>query len=140
MKVEVYHNVATTIDGKHAGMLYGFQPGDPLVLVAEYLLTSTRTEREEAQRDACEHAWREFSPHLTHDHTTGRPSLTAVTYQARGNRPLTVGDVLAIDGHFFWSSGMGWRPMDAPANIINFSATAPLGSTLRGTVNGTWRG
>jgi hypothetical protein len=34
--VTIWHNVATDQDGRHTGMLDGYQPGDPMVRVFTY--------------------------------------------------------------------------------------------------------
>ncbi|MEV4734700.1 hypothetical protein [Saccharopolyspora sp. NPDC049426] len=37
-----------------------------------------------------------------------------VAYREQGNRPLSVGDVVCVDGHFFACEPFGWNEIDPP--------------------------
>ncbi|GAA1308932.1 hypothetical protein [Saccharothrix xinjiangensis] len=47
----------------------------------------------------------------------GRPDPRAVRYRRRGNRSLSIGDVVAIDGRFYACQRIGWRRITEPRQL-----------------------
>lgn len=118
MKITVFHNVSTDNVGRLLGMLDGYQPGHALVPVAEYEDRSSKVEPMEAAHDAANEAYRLFN--VGDDPTFGTPSVLAVDYRKRGNRSLSVGDVIHVlirDHYSVWlaCASVGWDHIEEPA-------------------------
>ncbi|QFZ20557.1 hypothetical protein [Saccharothrix syringae] len=47
----------------------------------------------------------------------GRPDPRAVRYRRRGNRSLSIGDVVAVDGRFYACQRIGWRRITEPRQL-----------------------
>lgn len=117
--LRVYHNVARDEADRPVGMLDGYQPGHAVALVARLTL------RAPTDLDACDIAFRLFN--VGDDPEFGPPDARAVEYRQRGNRSLSTGDVVAVNGRFYACARVGWTPIEPPR--IDHTArygTAPL--------------
>lgn len=90
--------------------LRGYDPGHQLVEVAAYLAKSDGMK-------VLDDAFQIFN--VGDNPSFGTPDPRAVAYRLRGNRSLSVGDVVAVDDRFFTCSHLGWRMLDAPPAIID---------------------
>lgn len=113
-RVTIFHNVATDHQGRHLGMLDGYGAGHPVIMVARY---------ETEASDPCDEAY--FLFNVGHDPEFGKPSLIAQEYRFRGNRSLSVGDVVEYDRRYYACASAGWEPIDRP-HILNLHGTAPM--------------
>lgn len=106
MKVKIYHNLSVDQDGRPLGMLDGHKLWHALGLVAEYESDYANT-GSKAVASALDEAWYLFN--VGHDPDFGPPHKVAVEYRERGNRSLSYGDVVVVDGQAFsverWSFG-----------------------------------
>ncbi len=119
MHVRIYHNVSQDELGRSLSMLDGYTEGDPLVLVAEYDAPTFST------AGAIDAAWRVFN--VGDDPEFGIPDPTAVEYRKRGNRSLSVGDVVEVEGDFYAIDNVGQRLIDEPTHVIrHLHGTNPM--------------
>jgi hypothetical protein len=101
--VTVFHNV-----WRHGNpMLTGYEHGDVLVPVATWTVRPWR-DREKAAEDA-------FAQLNTGDDPAfGLPDPLAVEYRQRGNRSLSVGDVVRVGGRWLAVARFGFTEVDWP--------------------------
>lgn len=66
---------------------------------------------DDTSNDLCvaNHAWMLFN--VGDDPEFGKPDPRAVDYRKRGNRSLSIGDVVAVEGRFYQVTGNGWEPL-----------------------------
>lgn len=121
--VTVFHNVAVDPDGRMINF-FGYQPGHPLVPVARYVTDSSGGDLE-----LCEDAYRLFN--LGDDPTWGQPDARAREYRVRGNRSLSEGDVVVIDGRAYACRAAGFEPIGSDLTIVDRSR--PGTASLKGT-------
>lgn len=121
--VRAYHNIGADIDGRHVAFLDGYQAGDPVVCVFTALAIG---ERYGSDLAACEDMFRLLN--IGHDPDMGTPDLRAVDYRRRGNRSLSVGDVVAVDDRFYACAPVGFVPLaSAPSVCVQTRyGTTPL--------------
>jgi hypothetical protein len=85
--VTIWHNVAVDGQGRHTGMLDGYQPGDPMVRVFTYQADPAGSPEEIAEEA--------FG--ICNDHPRdARGADLARRYYERELRSLSVGDVVAV--------------------------------------------
>lgn len=105
VRVRVFHN--TTTDGR----LFGYKPDHQVVEVYSYDDPDVvATTRDSAVADRAFHLF-----NVGHDPEFGIPDHRACDYRARGNRSLSMGDVVGIDNRFYACASSGWSPIDTPA-------------------------
>lgn len=116
MKITVFHNVSTDEHGRLVGMLDGYQPGHALVPVAEYVRDVPDTTDFHELRKAAEEAYHVFN--VGDDPDFGTPDERALVYRRRGNRSLSVGDVVRVDAGlgdaYLACASVGWVTIPAP--------------------------
>jgi hypothetical protein len=114
IKVLVHHNVATDEQERPLGMLDGYAARHPTMLVATFTADEPADDLA-----ACEQAFRLFN--VGDDPEFGQPDLRAVDYRQRGNRSLSVGDVVEIRddaGHRYYACARtGWQPIAPPIEV-----------------------
>ena len=84
----IWHNVATDAQGRHAGMLDGYQPGNPMVLVFAYQADPAGRSPEAIAEEA-------FAICNGHPRDAGGEDLSRRYYE-RELRSLSVGDIVAV--------------------------------------------
>src|SRR5687768_794247 len=109
MKVRVYHNVAVDDAGRHIGLLDGYMLGHPVTLV----FSTEAPACDDA--DACEQLYRLLNVGDYPDF--GEPDPRAKAYRARGNRSLSMGDLVWLDGRFYACASSGWNRLDHTPSI-----------------------
>lgn len=88
--------------------LRGYQAGNTVTEVFAYDETDL-----DAEIDDLALAERAFELlNIGDDPSFGTPDQRAVDYRGRGNRSLSVGDVIAIDERFWSCDSVGWRELD----------------------------
>jgi hypothetical protein len=88
--------------------LRGYQAGNTVTEVFAYDETNL-----DAETDDLVLAERAFELlNIGDDPSFGAPDQRAVDYRCRGNRSLSVGDVIAIDDRFWSCDSFGWRELD----------------------------
>ncbi|KOV84793.1 hypothetical protein [Nocardia sp. NRRL S-836] len=94
--VRVFHN-----NDASASLLNGYQPGSTVTEVYLYI--------EDALDDhvLLDRAFDLFN--IDPDPELGAPDERAVEYRSRGNRSLSVGDVVAVGDRFYAVDHTGWR-------------------------------
>lgn len=115
-QVAVYHN--TNRDAMAPWR--GYQPGDPLTLVAQYHTIAPNVDA------VLDRAW--FLFNVGEDPDFGPPAPVALAYRQRRNRSLSVGDVLSVtDRSGFAVASSGFRYID-PLTVTNATVhgTTPL--------------
>ncbi|UVS80591.1 hypothetical protein [Actinokineospora sp. UTMC 2448] len=90
----------------------GYRPQHEVVEVAAYLAT-----RHDGVLDDAFHMF-----NVGDDPCFGPPDPRAVTYRLRGNRSLSVGDVIALDDEFHSCEPAGWRALTTPPLITDMHA------------------
>ncbi len=97
MKVTVLHNARRDPEGRTLAMMDGYQPGDPLIPVADVLVPSAGVGD-----------WKEWIYWLLNvGDECDEPQ--ALDYRARRNRSLSVGDVLMVDGAAVAVASLGFE-------------------------------
>lgn len=116
--VRVFHN-----NHARGAFLTGYVPG---LTVTEVFTYTTSPKAGTSDHEVAEEAFELFN--IGDDPEFGTPDRRAVDYRARGNRSLSVGDVLAIDGRFFSCDSNGWHALTVPPPIDQVTApgTTPL--------------
>ena len=111
MLIKVFHNVSVTPEGHPAGMLDGYHQGHDLALVA-----TVRVVREPGVQKADEELAEEMFAlfNVGDDPAYGEPSLIAQEYRFRGNRSLSVGDVVEVDGRPYAVARFGYTRIEPP--------------------------
>lgn len=99
VEVRVFHN-----NNAPHSFSSGFKLNDSITEVYSYTVLVTGEVRDE---DLAEEAFTLFN--VGHDPEFGTPDLRAVEYRAAGNRSLSIGDVVAINGRFHaLTRSRGW--------------------------------
>lgn len=107
MNVNVYHNVTVDPVGRPLGMLDGYREGHRLVLVTQFEMDGGAVDN-----STLEEVFRLLN--VGDDPEFGTPDPRAVAYRAAGNRSLSVGDVVQVDGEWFAVDRFGWTPIKKP--------------------------
>lgn len=120
MNAKVYHNVARDDAGRHLGILDGYQPEHPVTLV----FTTDLPPSDEMA--ACEELYRLLN--VGDDPAFGQPDPRAEAYRRRGNRSLSMGDLVSLDGRFYACAEHGWKPLDTEPTVVQarVPGTTPL--------------
>ena len=115
--VRVFHNNHTP-----ESFLRGFTPGQTVTEVAAFTLAPHR----KSDLVVADKVFWLFN--IGDDPAFGTPDPAAVNYRARGNRSLSVGDVVAVDGRFHSCDPSGWTVLATPPTIDPHAVpgTAPL--------------
>lgn len=103
--VTVYHNIATDDVGRLVAMMDGYQVGHPLVPVAQFKADALEGVLGTAAL-VLEAVYRELN--------IGEQGSVAHAYRARGNRSLSVGDVVRIGENRFACASFGWKQIEEP--------------------------
>lgn len=116
--VRVFHN-----NHAHNALLYGYDDGQTVTEVFSY---TTRPRSGTNDHTLAEEAFELFN--IGDDPTYRAPDPRAVDYRARGNRSLSVGDVIAVDGRFHACDTVGWRELIGapPVQQTATPGTTPL--------------
>lgn len=88
------HNVA-----RHS-LVDGYQPDDLLVPVFAGSVWA------DSERDACDVVYRLLN--IGDDPNFGKPDGRAVAYRRAGNRSLSIGDAVRVNGQWFVCRAIGW--------------------------------
>lgn len=125
--ITVFHNVEQDAAGRHTGMLDGYKPTDRLVPVFQY----------DVRRPLFQHDVRRLAPaallaQAFELFNIGEGVPAADNYRSRGNRSLSVGDVVALADDtlattFHAVDRFGWR--EVPAPLVVDATAAVYGST-----------
>ncbi|MFE9751005.1 hypothetical protein ACFYOT_39385 [Saccharothrix saharensis] len=105
MSIQVFHNL------HDRALLVGYQ-GQPVTEVLTYQEPPTSRSRDV---DLVESAF-----HLCNvgdDPEAGQPDPRAVRYRHRGNRSLSIGDVVTVDGRFYACQRIGWHRIAEPRQL-----------------------
>jgi hypothetical protein len=114
MRLRIMHNT------NRLALALGYAPSDHVVEVYAFDYTGA-----EGDLDACEAAFEMFNIGHLSDHGTAEPD--AIAYRERGNRSLSVGDVVACDGQFYACGVAGWREIAPPRTTVRtLHGTTPL--------------
>ncbi|GGM73629.1 hypothetical protein GCM10012275_50450 [Longimycelium tulufanense] len=114
MHVHIYHNT------NRKAMIDGYQHDHDVVLVAHY---DDCTAPDHIA--ACNKAFALYNADHNPDVTEPDPHVTQ--YRERGNRSLSVGDVVACDDHFFACQNSGWSAIAEPTVAwLSMPGTTPL--------------
>ncbi|WP_461122932.1 hypothetical protein [Saccharothrix stipae] len=115
MSIRVFHNL------NDRALLVGYQ-GQP---VAEVLAYTGPPSARSHDVDLVEAAFQLCN--VGDDPEFGRPDPRAVRYRRRGNRSLSIGDVVAVDGRFYACQRIGWRRIAQPRLMhVRRHGTTPL--------------
>ncbi len=109
MNVRVFHNVAIDTSGRHAGLVDGYRQGHPLTEVARLTID------DDDDIAVLEEVFRLFN--VGDDSEYGEPDPRALEYRFRGNRSLSVGDVVTLDGRWFACARLGWASIE-PVSVF----------------------
>jgi hypothetical protein len=124
--IRAYHNVAVDSVGRPLGILDGYRPEHPVALVFETDIPI----KVETPAEAVEIVWMLLNVGDLVGGDDFTPDRRAVTYRERGNRSLSVGDVVEIDGQFYAAGQMGFNSLDgAPTvtdDVPDYMLTAPI--------------
>ena len=124
LHMRVYHNVARDAAGRPLGMLDGYAPDHPVALVAELHLPTTGDDLADVASTLAT-VFHLFN--VGDDPEFGTPDPRAVDYRLRGNRSLSVGDVVALGDQHFACARISWDPIDPPRiEPISVPGTSPL--------------
>ena len=105
--VSVWHNVATDAQGRHTGMLDGYQPGNPMVRVFAYQADPAGRSPEAIAEEA-------FDICNGHPSDAGGEDLSRRYYRARA--------AVAVRRRTSWPSAKSRSPSDAPAGPSSAAA------------------
>jgi hypothetical protein len=125
--VTIWHNVAFDDQGRHAAVLDGYQPGDPVVRVFTYQASPGRSPEEIADEA--------FGIFNDHPRDPDGADLACAYYQRR-LRSLSKGDVVAVGEVALAIAGVGWTPVRDPLNEVRTDehGTHPLPPASRGVL------
>lgn len=137
--VRVYHGIATDDQGRSIGMVDGYRDGHPVVLVF--------THRIEGRSHAyvLQELYRLLN--VGDDPEFGTPDPAAVEYRQRGNRSLSMGDVIEIDDTFYAVRDTAWEQLAERPFVVATSrpgsrpvpaADVPAVPVPRGTLRLGW--
>lgn len=139
MRVIIWHNITTDDQGRPLGMLDGYKHGHILVPVASY-------EAEGTDAELLASAFQIFN--VGDDPDFGEPNPLAQLYRLRGNRSLSVGDVVSFteEEQTRWHAcaRFGWDSFVPRPEFFGIGADRPGSKSLDrndiGTVPGEdWR-
>ncbi|MBQ0928593.1 hypothetical protein [Saccharopolyspora endophytica] len=102
--VRVLHN------NSPQAQLYGYTLLDTLTCVYAYDDPDLHPETREIE--VAERAYNIFT--VGHTPAYGTPDPRAAAYREQGNRSLSVGDVVCVDGRFLACEPFGWNEIDPP--------------------------
>lgn len=116
--VRVFHN-----NHARGAFLRGYEPGQTVTEVFTY---TTRPTGDTHDHVLADEAFELFN--IGDDPAFGIPDPRAMDYRARGNRSLSVGDVVAIDGRFHSCDSGGWHELveQPPVEQHTAAGTTPL--------------
>ncbi|MDU0293754.1 hypothetical protein [Saccharothrix longispora] len=103
--IRVFHNL------NDRALLVGYQ-GQPVAEVLAYREPPTSRSRDV---DLVESAFQLCN--VGDDPEFGQPDPRAVRYRHRGNRSLSIGDIVAVDGRFYACQRIGWRRIPQPRQL-----------------------
>ncbi|MFC6094363.1 hypothetical protein [Saccharothrix lopnurensis] len=103
--IRVFHNL------HDRALLVGYQ-GQPVAEVLTYREPPSARSRD---LDLVESAFQLCN--VGDDPAFGKPDPRAVRYRHRGNRSLSIGDVVAVDGRFHACQRIGWRRIPEPRQL-----------------------
>lgn len=106
LTITVWHNVAQDKHERPLGMIDGYQPGHPLTPVARF-------ETERAGEDVLAEVCRLYN--VGDDPDFGTPDDRALAYRRRGNRSLSVGDIVQVNQQWWVCDRVGWKYINPPA-------------------------
>ncbi|NUT99186.1 MAG: hypothetical protein HOY78_44995 [Saccharothrix sp.] len=105
VRIRIFHNLSDR------AMLSGYL-GRPVVEVLAYqeppALRTRDVDLVEAAFQLC---------NVGDDPEFGRPDPRAIGYRRRGNRSLSIGDIVAVDGRFYACQRIGWRRIAEPPQV-----------------------
>jgi hypothetical protein len=111
--VTIWHNLGVSPSAiNHRAGYFGYKPGQPLMRVARYIDTTENSEPA-AIASAAFHTF-----NVGDDPEFGVPDPRAVEYRKRGNRSLSVGDVVQVDDTWLACASFGWDVVAAPEWVI----------------------
>jgi len=116
--ITIWHNTAKGPSGLGTAMVFGHEDGDRLVPVAVYSVDDTvvASDARSVADDLAEDAFRLFN--VGDDPDFGVPDQRALEYRARGNRSLSVGDVVQVGATWLAVAGTGFGYLsDAPSGL-----------------------
>lgn len=112
--VTIWHNIACNPADRDRRAGYdGYQPGQPLMRVARYIIQDNDTE----PTILAAHAFRIFN--VGDDPDFGVPDPIAVNYRERGNRSLSVGDVVQVANTWLACASGEWVPIEPPTWTVH---------------------
>lgn len=123
LTVDIYHNVAVDAAGVHLGFM-GYEAAHSLLRVFRYETEVTMR----GPSAVCEEAFWLFNvgddPEFsTPDRRT--PDRRATYYRFRGNRSLSIGDVVSFRGLFFACASHGFTQLKARPLILDLYGSTP---------------
>jgi len=107
--VTIWHNAALDGQGRHTGMLQGYQPGDPMVRVFTYQADPAADPEEIA-----EEAFAICNGHPC----DARGEDLARRYYARELRSVSKGDVVAVGEVALAVASVGWIPVRGSLHAV----------------------
>lgn len=118
--VAIFHNAARDPDGRHAALLEGFTPGDPVVRVFTYQVPADGRPPEAVAEDA-------FAAFNGHPGDATAAELSRLYYQ-RQLRSLCAGDVVVVGEAALVCERAGWAPLRGPITEVRIDehGTHPL--------------
>ncbi|WP_215544992.1 hypothetical protein [Amycolatopsis sp. CA-230715] len=122
VRVRVFHNTS------HAVMADGYVVTDTFVEVYTYDEPAVDPDISDIQ--IAERMFYLFN--VGDDPSHGEPDVHAIEYRSQGNRSLSKGDAIAIDGRFWVCDSAGWTLISTP----RFTASGQHGSTPLGDPHG----
>jgi hypothetical protein len=125
MRVTAWHNIATDNKGHLIGMLDGYTHGHPLVPVATWDAPEVSV-----PLVVLEEAYALLN--IGDDPAFGVPDERAVAYRARGNRSLSIGDVVQAGTTWAAVAVTGFTPIPEP-DYVAIGANRPGTTSLPGT-------
>jgi hypothetical protein len=122
--ITIWHNVALDGQGRHTGMLNGYQPGDPVVRVFTYQAAPAGTPEEIAEEA--------FGICNDHPRDVHGEDLARRYYECE-LRSLSVGDVVAVGEAGLAVGRTGWTLVRGALNEVRASehGTHPLRAPAR---------
>lgn len=118
--VRVFHNIARDEQGRHVGY-GGYQHGQPVVEVFQASADSTAD-----PAVICENIYMLLN--VGDDPVFGTPDPRAIAYRRKGNRSLSAGDLICLDGTWLACARTGFQPVAEQPVIVRAAdhGTAPL--------------
>jgi hypothetical protein len=126
--VTIWHNAAVDDQGRHTGMLQGYQPGDPMVRVFTYQ-ADPAADPEEIAEEA-------FAICNGHPSDAAGEDL-ARRYYARELRSVSKGDVVAVGEVALAVASVGWIPVRGSLHEVRTDEYGPTRSRRQAPSPGT---